>query len=386
MGSCVPGADPRDVTRKGDFAWPAGPFGECGASPWVVACKTAMRLGSEGKLKRAVLAASDALTFGELVEGALEPLRIGAASSGALLYRFDERGILGVVGGSLMEAAPKYAAELFHIDPIQQSLIQHGVMKEAVIPRLLGEIDWSAYQRGSAYNEFYSRHGVEDLLGMTLTDQAYGSPLMSGVLLTRSRSEPAFDEEMRRRLSRIRPHLRAAVRRIERAERREHQRTALAMALECVARPVIIFDSAGRVVHASAAVRGTLQDAAIAAVSSQVLGLLAKGNLRMYASMSACDRKAEAVVAIDGKGTKFVVVSFDSAAGAEVETQRVRVRYGLTPSETSVLQHVADGLSNAQIATRLFISVETVRTHVQRILSKMGVRSRTHAAAMLRQL
>jgi DNA-binding CsgD family transcriptional regulator len=101
--------------------------------------------------------------------------------------------------------------------------------------------------------------------------------------------------------------------------------------------------------------------------------------------MSACDRKAEATVAMDEKGTKFVVVSFDSATDAEVETQRVRARYGLTPAEANVLQHVADGLSNAEIATRLFISVETVRTHVQRVLSKMGVRSRTHAAATLRQ-
>jgi DNA-binding NarL/FixJ family response regulator len=54
----------------------------------------------------------------------------------------------------------------------------------------------------------------------------------------------------------------------------------------------------------------------------------------------------------------------------------------LTTREREILQLLADGMSNADVAGRLFISQETVKSHVRHILTKLEADTRTHAVAI----
>ena len=76
--------------------------------------------------------------------------------------------------------------------------------------------------------------------------------------------------------------------------------------------------------------------------------------------------------------TKRLISEF-SQMGAPRAPSRARLA-DLTERETEVLALIAQGLSNAEIAAHLVVAEQTVKTHVGRILVKLGLRDRTQAA------
>ena len=63
------------------------------------------------------------------------------------------------------------------------------------------------------------------------------------------------------------------------------------------------------------------------------------------------------------------------------DTARIEA-LGLTPRELEVLQLIADGLSTKEMADRLFVSENTVKTHIGRVLEKLGASRRTQAVQL----
>jgi len=59
---------------------------------------------------------------------------------------------------------------------------------------------------------------------------------------------------------------------------------------------------------------------------------------------------------------------------------------GLTPRELEILELIAQGMSNREIAEKLYVSENTVKTHSSRVFDKLGARRRTQAVQMGKEL
>ncbi|MDX2524552.1 response regulator transcription factor [Streptomyces europaeiscabiei] len=76
--------------------------------------------------------------------------------------------------------------------------------------------------------------------------------------------------------------------------------------------------------------------------------------------------------------TKRLIAEFSRVSPAAKRPTGLRID-ALTDRETEVLTHVAQGLSNAEIARKLVVAEETVKTHFGRVLRKLQLRDRTQA-------
>ena len=137
--------------------------------------------------------------------------------------------------------------------------------------------------------------------------------------------------------------------------------------------------------HASEA----LHDAAMAFSEASMALNACRARIALARTLSVVDRPRAvteargALAAFDRLGA----IPDADAAAAFLRELGVRGRTGpknlelLTKREVEVLRLVARGHSNAEVAERLFISIKTAGHHVSNILSKLGLRSRTEAAA-----
>jgi two-component system, NarL family, response regulator LiaR len=118
------------------------------------------------------------------------------------------------------------------------------------------------------------------------------------------------------------------------------------------------------------ALTSVLEDASVTgAVKAGAIGYLMK------------DTEAEELGrAIKAAAERRVYLAPEAAARLMREVRTPESPETITERETEVLQLLARGKANKQIATSLYVTEKTVKAHVSSILAKLGVQSRTQAA------
>jgi DNA-binding NarL/FixJ family response regulator len=97
--------------------------------------------------------------------------------------------------------------------------------------------------------------------------------------------------------------------------------------------------------------------------------------------VSAIHVIAEGEALLSPSITRRVISEFVKGNGPKPQAQFPRLQ-DLTARELEVMKAIARGLSNAEIAKELFVSETTVKTHVARILMKLGLRDRVQAVVL----
>jgi len=114
--------------------------------------------------------------------------------------------------------------------------------------------------------------------------------------------------------------------------------------------------------------------------------LRAKGDRSVAARLTASALEVARSLGAAPLAADLEVLSRRGRLAAESATDKPLRRFGLTEREAEVLGLIAEGRTNRQIGSTLFISDKTVSVHVTNLLRKMGVDSRTEAAEMRRRL
>ncbi len=239
----------------------------------------------------------------------------------------------------------------------------HGVTGDFRALKLSDFVTRRELRRREIYSEWFRPWGVGHEMNVGLE----APPWHTKVFLFDRGDGPDFDERDRAVLDLLRPHL-------ARLYRAAQDRRRAAEALGVLGRaeqPVVLLDGAGRIDFASPDARRLLE---------QYFGTAAGG--RLPEDVTAWRAQAvpgEMLTIRRGKGMLVV-----SAVGSALLLEEQRASQ-LTAREREILDLVAEGKTNAEIAAALWISPGTVRRHLENAYAKLGVHTRTAAVARLRR-
>ena len=312
------------------------------------------------ELARARSACPEVTTFADLAERVMP--HVGAAFDCALwnLTRVHGDGRFELVRSSALPLNHEYMTTWFSRDPLNRILLRRPADRVLPISRLP---EWPRLARHPVYSEFCPARGVRHFFFLQLSAAGYLRPGATTVVLARGPEQRDFEPDDAVALAQLLPELQAAERRCARAGAAEALVPLLEAALAGVGPGArLILDGAGRVAWMSAEARALLGAGRLPAfVPGQLV--LARGQRVRVRSTPLAARSLLVELVPEG------------------ESGLAR-RFGLTRAEAEVLADLGAGLTNAEIARRRGVAVNTVRNQVASVLDKLGVRTRVEAGIL----
>lgn len=304
------------------------------------------------------------------------------------------------------EACRQYAEHYWTLDPTR---LPHWILCEDDTPSSPGidsvfdlrdVLDYRELVASEFYNDFLRPFGIyHDLV----TVASAGSLARATVCLHRERARKAFSEEEAGLMRLLAPFVRNHIERMVGA-------TVLSALPHTDAKGVIVCDAQGRVLYSNDIARGLCHpDAAetpslllgeqTRAIGGQVKGArttsgtmadtktsfvgYAIGDPQALAEQSHLHVDSHPVLLEQERPGWLITLQPDETSKADW-AERLKERFAMTDREIEVLDAVMSGRTNREIAQSLFVAESTVKKHMQNICTKVGARTRTAVAHVVR--
>lgn len=330
-----------------------------------------------------------------------ELFRLTHAHMGSVM-RFNNGGTESILMGCGEHAQQDYLDYFIERDPWVAISHSYQVRGGEAIEASHELVPDSTFHTTEFYHDFARKVGYGYGFGIAIDGGEGSKTVISGV-----RDSHPFSEEEFAWLSLLRPHLRQALRLGRTVNEARVGRASLLQCIDQLHRGILLTDGFGKVIAANrAAERMTSCGDGLSIVEGRLRTRLARDTDKIQALLSGV------VHTNSGGGTVFIVrsegrkpwvitvtrfanfaqqglgclVITDPEAALSPDEDVVSQLYGFTPAETRLSRLVVNGDRLDAAATKLGITMNTVRTHLKRMLSKAGVRSQAELVAALSRI
>ena len=245
----------------------------------------------------------------------------------------------------------------------------------------------SEFHRSGVYANFYRPLGIEHQMAFV-----FPAPKSQVIGVALNRSSPDFTERDRLLLNLLRPHLIQAYRNAEAATLMLQQIGPVPSTPEESGRAAILLDRRKQILLMSERTpellakyfsdgfpeRDCLPEILDTWIRHEEGKLAGTGTPAVRNSLAVCHDEGELVARLLS-GSECSLLLLEEQA--PIMEPSISSRFGLTPREAEVVRWVACGKTNADIANILATSPRTVQKHLERVFQKLGVETRTAAAA-----
>jgi DNA-binding CsgD family transcriptional regulator/PAS domain-containing protein len=299
------------------------------------------------------------------------------------------------------EASAQYASEWVTKDAWVKAADARLLYHKGTIAIGSSYLPWEALERTEFYNEYAAPSGFKGLISAVLTDGTNAVAPRTHLSLFRRPGLPEFQSDHARLLRRMQPHLERAIEIHWALAGARTLQQAVTLTLDAVPEPVFVLRVDGLIDHANPPASRMLSNAGLlrvkqgrlmalagsagpltAALRQVARGVgcalpftdLANGRPRLGVLRLAPTRSNPSYATVWPEAVAVAVMEVRSDADIGAAFTLLAVQFMLTQAEVQVLQRVAEGHNPQMIADQLQVRVSTVRTHLQSLFDKTGLR------------